>query len=137
MTKDELLKQLKKYLEDYTDCNFIFHTEFVKEFVYIATNVSYQDVFLAQFVAILRNVRDYKHNIYKIDSHEHLKGKYSSLYSLHMQTKNYNVRLLISFDNKDNPLFLLAFYERSGKRNTGYDTYAPTANARRIELLGR
>ena len=54
-----------------------------------------------------------------------------------MQSKNYNVRLLISFDDDKNPLFLSAFYERSGKKKTGYEAYTPTANARRNEMLGR
>ena len=93
MTKDELLTQLANSLETYKDCNYIFHKEFIKELVNIATSVSYQDVFLSQLVAILRNVREYKHRIYTIDSHEHLKWKNTSLYSLHMQSKNYNVRL--------------------------------------------
>ena len=64
-------------------------------------------------------------------------GENTSLYSLHMQSKNYNVRLLISFDDDKNPLFLSAFYERSGKKKTGYEAYTPTANARRNEMLGR
>ena len=137
MTKDELLTQLVNFLETYKDCNYIFHKEFIKELVNIATSVSYQDVFLSQLVTILRNVREYKHRIYTIDSHEHLKWKNTSLYSLHMQSKNYNVRLLISFDDDKNPLFLSAFYERSGKKKTGYEAYTPTANARRNEMLGR
>jgi len=120
MTKDELLTQLANFLETYKDCNYIFHKEFITELVNIATSVSY-----------------HKHRIYTIDSHEHLKWKNTSLYSLHMQSKNYNVRLLISFDDDKNPLFLSAFYERSGKKKTGYEAYTPTANARRNEMLGR
>ena len=63
MTKDELLTQLANFLETYKDCNYIFHKEFIKELVNIATSVSYQDVFLSQLVTILRNVREYKHRI--------------------------------------------------------------------------
>lgn len=51
MTKDELLTQLANSLETYKDCNYIFHKEFIKELVNIATSVSYQDVFLSQLVA--------------------------------------------------------------------------------------
>lgn len=137
MTKEEMLKQLREYLEEYGKFNFHFHKSFITELVEFVKAVSFQQTFLNQLITILNNIREYTHNIYNVDSHEHLKGKNSSLYSLHMNCKNYNIRLLISFNQKDEPLFLVAFYERSGKRKTGYDSHTPIALTRRKEMLRR
>lgn len=137
MTKKEMLKQLQEYLEEYGRYNFHFHISFIEELVKIVNNISLQQVFLSQLVTILNNVREHTYNIYNVDSHEHLKGNNSSLYSLHMRCKNYNIRLLISFGKNAEPLFLVAFYERSGKKKTGYDSHAPVAMGRRNEMLRR
>lgn len=63
MTKEELLEIFKNYLTEYASYEFIFHKEFIKELAYLATNVSYQDVFLNQLATILRLLREHKYNI--------------------------------------------------------------------------
>ena len=40
------------------------------------------------------------------------------------------------FFNNDNPTFLCAFYEKSGKRQTGYEKFIKIAKKRYNELRG-
>lgn len=133
MNKQELLRQLKDYLKEFGSYNFHFHPEFIRELVDIVRNISFQQTFFNQLVTVFNNLREYRYNIYQIDSHEHLKG--SPLYSLHIQCKNYNIRLLTTFNEIQEPVFLLAFYERGGKRKTSYENHKPIAENRRQELL--
>ena len=128
MRKEELIKELINTLTKYKDYNFYFHQVFLTEFIKLANKVSYQENFLTQFVTALTNIREYTYNIYKVDSHEHLIN--TPFYSIHLQCKNYNIRLLISFSKRTEPIFLVAFYERAGKNNTGYSKAISCAKIR-------
>lgn len=107
MRKEELIKELINTLTKYKDYNFYFHQEFLTEFIKLANKVSYQENFLTQFVTALTNIREYTYNIYKVDSHEHLIN--TPFYSIHLQCKNYNIRLLISFSKEPSQYFLSLF----------------------------
>ena len=132
MNKKDLLDKLIKKITQYKSYNFYFNDDFLKEFAEIVSKVSYQDTFLSQLTTLLCNVHDYTYNIYQIDSHEHLKG--TPFYSLHMQCKNYNIRLIVLFKD-NNPVFLRAFYERAGKGKTDYSSQITIAE-KRLEQLG-
>lgn len=54
----------------------------------------------------------------------------NGLYSMHLAGKNFNIRILYSFLSNRNPVLLLAFYEREGKRKTDYTPYIAPALAR-------
>ena len=55
-------------------------------------------------------------------------------YSLHLSGKNFNFRLLMAFDEKDTPKFLVAFYERAGKKKTDYTQYKKVLDSRFEEV---
>ncbi len=128
MNTEDMLKSLKSYLQEYGDYNFHFHQAFIQELVLLVKKISFQQVFFNQLITAFNNLREYKHNIYKVDSHERLTG--SPFYSIHLHCRNYNLRFLLSFNKNAEPIFLVAFYERSGKRKTGYASYLPDAQNR-------
>ena len=135
MNKDEMLKQLSMYLRDFGEENFVFCSEFLRELrELLLKNVDRQDLFFTQFVTALHNIRDFKHNIYQIDGHEKLKSCSFPCYSIHLASKGYNVRFLISFLSDETPVFLLAFYERSGKARTGYEKEIKKAKKRLSDI---
>lgn len=53
----------------------------------------------------------------------------NGLFSMHLAGKGFNIRILYSFLPNRQPVLLLAFYERAGKKNTDYTPYIPTAVA--------
>lgn len=117
-------------------CDVIVHDRCYVEFsILIKKDLSgHQADFLRQMSIQLRNLQNFKHGIYKIDDNEKLKGTNESLYSLHMQSKNYNVRLIVSINKEGIPLLLTVFNERSGKKATDYTSRIPVAESRLKEL---
>lgn len=134
MNTRELLRQLSDYLQCYGHYNFHFHREFAKELITLVTkHVNTHDSFLKQLVTAFNNIRHFTHNIHDVDNHEKLKR--CPFYSIHLQTREYNFRFLISFNNKDEPIFLTAFYERAGKKQTNYDKPIETAQNRLKDII--
>lgn len=92
------------------------------------------DRFLKVLTLQLKNLSDFGRTIINIDDHEKLKYSDCDIYSIHLQQKRFNIRLLVAFDRSDIPCLLTVFYERSGKRKTGYTTYLPIAEKRFHDL---
>ena len=53
---------------------------------------------------------------------------------MHLSGKNFNFRLLMAFDEKDTPKFLVAFYECAGKKKTDYTQYKKVLDSRFEEV---
>ena len=58
-----------------------------------------------------------------------------NMYSLHIKSKTYNYRILLSVTD-DKKIFLHMFYERDGKRSTGYGPHIQIAKKRKEEYGG-
>ena len=56
------------------------------------------------------------------------------LYSMHMSGKGFNIRIIYSFLPNKQPVLLLAFYERGGKRRTDYTPHMEPALSRLREM---
>lgn len=54
----------------------------------------------------------------------------NGLFSMHLAGNGYNIRVLYSFLQNKQPILLLSFYERGGKRKTDYTKYIEPAKAR-------
>jgi len=67
------------------------------------------------------------------NNYEKLKGDGRGLYSLHLQGNNMNYRVLLSALD-DGAILLHSFYEREGKKNTGYHNAIPIAQERLREF---
>ena len=59
-----------------------------------------------------------------LEEFENLGG---GLYSMHLAQKEYNIRILYAFLQNGQPVLLLSFYERAGKKRTDYTPYLPPA----------
>lgn len=137
MNKKEALKVLMEELEGYLVEGFRFHKYFIEEFKVLLAKASghEKEIFILlvkqlNFVAVLGR------QVHKSDGNEIIKYQRKTYYSLHLCGKNFNIRLLMTFDEKGNPLFLAAFYERAGKQATNYTEYTSVLDKRYEEMCG-
>lgn len=135
MNKKDALRKLAQNLEDYLQQGFCFHPLFMKEFKQLLSDASgnEKEVF-ALLVKQLNFVKELKNLVYTADGNEIIRYLDREYYSLHLSAKNFNLRLLMTFDGDDTPIFLAAFYERSGKRATDYTKWKPVLANRYAEM---
>lgn len=57
----------------------------------------------------------------------------SGLFSMHLTGSGFNLRILFAFLPNSQPVLLLAFHERAGKRKTDYSSYLEPALSRLAE----
>lgn len=135
MNKREALELLMQYLQQYGESGkFLFHRKFVEELQNILLkNASGKE---KQVFSILVKqfgfIKAMGTAVNEADSNEVLKntGTKRDFYSIHVQNKTVNVRMLMAFANQGNPIFLAAFYEKSGKKVSDYSQWIPVAEQR-------
>ncbi len=79
-------------------------------------------------------INEYGQNCDRVKTIEKLKGFKQDFYSVHVVSRQYNVRILLSLDENGEPIFLCIFNERDGKRNTDYSNYTKIVKARFLEI---
>ena len=116
MNKKQVLAELVKNLEECSERGYVFHPKFMYEFQVLLKNATgnEKEIFTL-LVKQLNFLKELGTNVCKADSNEIIKNQDRDYYSLHLSGKNFNFRLLMAFDEKDTPKFLVAFYERAGK----------------------
>ena len=62
--------------------------------------------------------------------HKEFESIGDGLFSMHLAGTDFNIRILYSFLPNRQPVLLLAFYERGGKRKTDYTPYKDPALSR-------
>lgn len=125
MNKKKALELLFEYLEEYEDL-FIFHDMFVKELSQMITTVlkGNEKPFFKQLIKQFKFIDSKRKTVHSADSNEILKNfPDGDWYSIHVTTDIVNVRLLITFLDNLQPVFLVCFNEKSGKRASGYEQY--------------
>ena len=117
MNKKQVLAELVKNLEECSERGYVFHPKFMYEFQVLLKNATgnEKEIFTL-LVKQLNFLKELGTNVCKADSNEIIKNQDRDYYSLHLSGKNFNFRLLMAFDEKDTPKFLVAFYERAGKK---------------------
>lgn len=112
----------------------VFHPLFTREFEDFLRKHGNQEVIIqmlyGRLIFILESGKDYG-----IPWVESLKGE-PNLYSLHIDVRSINLRLLYS-RTSNKRLFLHAFYERGGKKNTSYNKSIQIAIERRESYLNQ
>lgn len=98
------------------DC-FSFHKLFVEEFIASVTNSGEERIIVNQLIKKLITINSLDNLNGRIKWLELLKN--CGLYSLHIDTKSKNFRLLFSVE-KNGKIFLRLFDEKSGKKSTSY-----------------
>lgn len=129
-----LLNSLKKYSDNY---GFVFHKLFLLELSNLLKNVKgHENELFSLINKQLSFIMALNTRVNDADSNEVLKYKSEQLfYSLHLSSKNFNIRFIITFHNNTIPVFLVAFFERSGKSSTDYSQYEEPAKNRYKEYL--
>ena len=138
MNKEKALELLKNYLDEYGD-GFVFHSSFICEFKEILLKNAQgaeKEVFNL-LVKQLSFVNALGIRVDCADGNEKLKGMKSEqeYYSLHIQNKTVNIRLLMTFINEV-PMFLAAFNEKEGKKTTDYSQWERVIKERSKQIRG-
>ncbi len=113
----KLTTELKNKLYSY---GFVIHPDLVSDLVDVLRNSGNEKAFLSMFFKNLDFLKEYGiyAHIQSTKQFEKLKNS-SNIFSMHIQRKGFNIRILYSF-LPDNTILLHGFYEREGKRNTDY-----------------
>lgn len=124
---------IKNILEHQFGDRFSFHPDFFPEFVELIKESGAEKEILVQFLRKLSAIVELGDCDSGLRWLEKLK-KYDNMYSLHLQTKTKNYRLLFSKIG-NGKLFLHIFFERAGKGNSSYAKHVPIAIQRREDFL--
>lgn len=128
MNKDDVLELLLALLG-----NVIYSTRLVPEIVDIIAKNGQELNFSKTLAIRLRMLSMLGVQATQAKTFEPIKD---GIYSMHLDNKIYNIRILYAFLPSQQPALLLAFYERGGKRKTDYSPYIEPAKARLEELIG-
>mgnify|MGYP005782090077 CR=1 FL=1 len=129
MNFKEALKELVKYVGMYPA--FYFCKLFLRDIKDLLDKElkGKEKDFFDQLVVQFDNIKSFKHDIATVGQNEilaHISTEIP-LYSIHIKKGNkYNIRLLMCFE-EETPIFLCAFYERSGKKRTSYKRFIDKA----------
>ena len=114
--------------------NVKMHDAFFDEFLALFLNSGEERIILEQLVHRIEQIAQLGVNLCASKKFEHLQA-YGNLYSMHIDTKSRNLRVLFSRCS-NGEILLYTFDEKDGKRRTEYCTHAPKAVERRKEMLG-
>lgn len=128
MNKDNVLELLLALLGD-----VVFSSRLVQEIVDIIAKNGQEANFVKTLALRLRMLSMLGLQATQAKTFEPIQD---GIYSMHLDNKVYNIRILYAFLPDQQPALLLAFYERGGKRKTDYTPYIEPAKARLKELIG-
>lgn len=126
MNKKEFLKQLSLQLQE-----FVLHTLLIPELLKILKNSGRENAFLMILITRLRFLSEMGVLATK---HQEFEPLADGIYSMHLASDGFNIRILYGFLSNRHPALLLAFYEREGHQATNYSGKIKTAKDRLREL---
>ena len=98
---------------------FDIHPDLAREIIDIIIGSGYERKFFTLFATRLKYLN--LHGIRAIEQREfELLGNSNGIYSMHLDSNCFNIRILYSFLPDGSPSLLTCFYERAGKRKTDY-----------------
>lgn len=127
MNKRKVMEELEALLG-----NMLIHPDVVTEINRLIVGTGNEEKFFKQLTKQLVLLRELKNDVINLPQFEKLKA-YNGLYSMHLESKEYNIRVLYSY-NECNEIILHCFYEKAGKRITGYEVHAQIAVRRKEEM---
>lgn len=112
MNKKDILQLLSNLFS-----NFYFHPRCIDEMKALLSKelCGKEERFFNILQTQLSNILTFGPMIYTVDSHERIKGSSKPYFSIHLQQSQFNIRMLVYISHELPPLFLCAFFERSGK----------------------
>lgn len=127
MNKSAVIEELCSLLDD-----VLIHPEVVNEIRQLILGTGNEKQFLRQLAKQLELLKELRGDVIKLPQFEKLKA-YHGLYSMHLESKEYNIRVLYSY-SKQQDIILHCFYERAGKEISSYELHAPIAMRRKAEM---
>jgi hypothetical protein len=124
MNKENVLQFLVKFIN-----GFVYNKELISELTEIISKTGGEKRFFTLMVNKLRLLAELGLDAVQLTEFENI-GQ--GIFSMHLATKLFNIRILYGFLPNSEPVLLLAFYERAGKRRTNYSSYIEPAR-RRLE----
>lgn len=125
MNRDSILSYLEEYLG-----TFRCHANLFGDIVDIIARSGYERSFFALLIVQLRILAAQGQNAIQFPGFERLKHAGGELYSMHLDGRDFNLRILYSFLPDRTPVLLTTFFERGGKRTSDYTPYIPAAKER-------
>ncbi len=125
MKKDDVLKHLAELLH-----GILFHDLFLSEILNLIAEFGFEEKFFKLFYARLMLLNTRGIMVTRAKEFENLGD---GLFSMHLTGSGFNLRILFAFLPNGQPVLLLAFHERAGKRKTDYSTYLEPALSRFAE----
>lgn len=126
MNKDKALELLRRYLE-----GVLYHRSFLaellKEIVGSGKEAKVFTILMARLLVL--NAK----GILATEDKE-FEPITSGLYSMHISSSGFNIRILFAFLPDSRPVLLCAFYERGGKGKTNYSSHIQPALSRLEEM---
>jgi hypothetical protein len=113
----------------FDNAQFEVHPEFTDEFILLISKSGDKDIIIDKFETLLDVIN--KLGCCNMCKHKQIEKLQScrNLYSLHIETKNSNYRVLFSII-KSGKILLHTFYEKEGKKVTEYQSHVPIAKTR-------
>lgn len=132
MNKKDILQLLSNLFS-----NFYFHPRCIEEIKELLSRElrGKEERFFNVLQTQLSNIQTFGPMIYTVDSHERIKGSSKPYFSIHLQQSQFNIRMLVYISNEFPPLFLCAFFERSGKTVTDYSQKTAVLDARLEDMF--
>lgn len=122
MNTELILKLLNRLLG-----SIRFFDGFVAEFCRLIAGAGVEERVIALLTTRLRQLGQLGLQATRLEEFEPIEG---GVYSMHLSGRNFNLRILYGFLPNREPVLLLPFYERGGKRKTDYTQHLGTAKAR-------
>jgi len=126
MNLKEFLKKLKERLS-----SFEVHSNVIGEIADALKKSGNEVLFLSILLTRLQTLDDYGIEAVRHSQFE-LLGQ--GVFSMHLESKQFNVRILYMFSSSSDPILLHAFYERAGHSATDYTGKIKLARQRFAEL---
>ena len=125
MNRDSILAYLEEYLG-----TFRCHASLFGDIMDIIARSGYERSFFTLLIVQLRILAAQGPNAIQFPGFERLKHAGGELYSMHLDGRDFNLRILYSFLPDRTPVLLTTFFERDGKRTSDYTPYIPAAKER-------
>ena len=109
------------------------HPAFVQEFYQCIAATGYEEQVRKALIRALMILNTLGTIATRHDGFEVLKGS-GGIYSMHLEGKSFNLRVLYGFLPSQEPVLLLCFQERVGNKKTEYAAYTAPAASRLTEM---
>lgn len=129
MNKENKLRELWSLFS-----RFKYHEAVPEEIYDLVVRTGRAKEFTNLFAKAVRQLEILGQDVIKLKQFEKLKGKgTNNLYSLHIEGKNLNIRILYSY-GQNSEILLHCFYEKDDSKKGSYEAHIPIAIKRMKEM---